>query len=510
MKRKNSLLIGFLFAAILVLIGSYASYALEAKFEKENSEAVDLAQRGRYKDAMRIFRKSLSRDKQVAISYHNIGYTYFLEGKPKQAKEYYQKSINVNPKLVPPRAKLGKILYEEKNYKGAIDQGERVLKLDPKERSVKGWLPDAYEKYTEQRIIEMSRKRIKGTGHTTEDVSAAFDPFAALRRLGWRSFKLEYGVKNIMTLSKEGGSLKYRTYPIGLKVPMSFYLEVRSLLFQVNLQFESPYPTGLANPQFIERESTLELIYYHRKFSFGAGFKLIEANLSNLDTTTIGISNFPVNPILSEKMLDFKLGLKFGYNSKGLDIDFTVYPRYLFRDTANGIAGSSVFDRNFALATLRTKGYENSHFWKTRYIVGFELSEWYVTEYFEDSIQGHYFGYYELVLGLFFGNFQKKNEDYPVEIGFLIRNRLFFRDLSDNDPFAFGNGQGFFGLSTDDITSRIPFPGFLYTSHAIQPYVKARFFNFLILEGALGFEFAPNKSAPFNFLLFYIKISAHY
>ena len=174
MRINIKTLIGLISLLVLILVSSYTSYAQKknkiedseekAKFERDNKKAVDLAERGRYDEAMRIFRQSFRKDREVAISYHNIGYAYFLKGEKAKAKEYYKKSINRNPKLVPPRAKLGKLFYEEKKYGDAIKQGEAALKLDPKEQSVKGWLADAYKKtYETENDTDGSKETKRGS-----------------------------------------------------------------------------------------------------------------------------------------------------------------------------------------------------------------------------------------------------------------------------------------------------------------------------------------------------------
>ena len=352
----------------------------------------------------------------------------------------------------------------------------------------------------------MAQKKLKGD-HTSEDIAAAYDPFAALRRLGWRSLKFEYDVDNVLGLRK-GGGFEYNTFPLGLRVPMNFYLEVHSLLLQLNLKFQSPYYTGSFNPQFIERESTLELLHHYKRFTFGAGFKFIEGNFTGLGLGGIGPLAFLNNS--AGRVQDLKLGLKFGYTGNKFDTDVTIYPRYLFRDSQTGTAGTTAFDRNFASFIFRTKGTTTVKFWGPRFIFGFDIDEWYITEYLESGLSGHYFGYYSLTLGIFFGNFQNKNEEYPMQIEFLIINRAFFRDLADPDPFAFGNGQGFFGLSTVTATSGNIFPGFLYSSHMIQINYKIRLFNFLTVKTGLTFEYAPDNRAPFHFLIFNIKVGIHY
>ena len=180
------------------------------------------------------------------------------------------------------------------------------------------------------------------------------DIITALRRLGWRSIELGYNVNNILGIPKGGGSLRYGAYPIGLRVPMDFDLEIRSLFLQLNLKFQSPYYTGSFHPQFISSETTLELSYLYKRFSFGAGFKYSAANFDNLDLSTAGIENFFTTD--NKNIRDYKLGVKFGYASDLFDIDFTVYPRYLFRDGRNNPIGTARFDRNFASLTSRTKG----------------------------------------------------------------------------------------------------------------------------------------------------------
>ena len=486
------------------------SYSFEKTFDKKNTRAVDLAEKGNYEAALRIFQGSLKGDKLRAITYHNIGYTFQLQKKYKEAKKYYRKSIVRDPKLAPPRAKLGKLLYNEKNYQEAIVQGEKGLAIDPKERSIKEWLPDAYKKYTEGRLIKINQKDLT-KGRSTEDISGAYDPFAALRRLGWRSFKFEYIVHNILSVPK-GGGVNYESLPIGFRIPMTLDIEIRSLLMGVHINFQSPYYTGSFNPQFIERETTLELLYPFKRLSFGLGLKFSEANFVD-QSLPPGLENFFTNGLTpeNERVKDYKIGLKFVNDAKFFHLDITVYPRYLFRDKTSNREGLVSFDRNFASLKTKFKPTPRAAFWNPRFLFQMIIDEWYITEYgVDNSVTGHYFGYYDLILGVVMGNFENRYKKTPIEVGFILINRLFFRDLADTDPFAFGNGQGFFGYSSEDTSLDNSIPGFLFTSHSFEAYIKTRFFNFLVLGLSLNFEFAPDNRSDFHFAHLRLTVSTHY
>ena len=504
MLHKNAALIP---GVVLLFLGSApftALFAVEDSFREEkkeknktlrelNKEGIDLAREGKYPEALEKFQYLEHTDKISAVLYNNIGYTHQLKKDYTNAIKSYQKSVQMDPQLVIPRQNLGQLLFNRENYKEAIEHGEKVLSFEPDNQSVKEWLPTAYQRYRSQLKAEASIDDKNRLGNS---------PYDILKNIGWQNLRLDFYARNILTIA--GGSLNYYNRPIGFRIPMKFNLDVRALL-RFKLEYESIAFAGILNPAFIAAEQNIELGYPFQNLYFGVGVKLTQANLER-EAGFLGIRD--------EKTTDdFKLGFHFSRESNRYDAYVSIFSRYLFRDGEENPRGVRL-DRNFLLVSNLIKPGWGSGFFKPRFLVDFLINEWYFVEYetpppFNRAILGHYFGYYDLTLGVFIGDQSNKKVYSSIELGLKVVNRFYFRDLSDPNPFAFGNGQGFFGLTTSD--SALRGDDFLggFRTYATRFILLARFSvaYYFIFEGSLAYELIPPSIADINVFEVGLKVS---
>ncbi len=465
-----------------------------------NEEALKLSEEGNYDKALEKLKIATNIEKISAIAYHNIGYTHHLKGAYELATQNYENSIDRDPKLVPPRQNLGKIYYESARYKEAIDQGEKVLELDPKNKQVIQWLPDAYKKYAEQRILLNYGNTDIGVG--LEDMA---DPFSRLRNLDWYPLRFSYTIVGGFFINKDRSVPRVILLPTTSRLPMYFNLQLRALV-QINIRVATAPIAGLLNPAFFNAEETLEAIYWHKQWFFGTGVLL-----SQFDTSidhALGLPNFRLNTDINTAS-DWKLGILGGYSKKGHSLSMTMYSRYLFRDpTAKTTPHDIRIDRNLFLLTYQSKASSASTPWSPSFLVEFLINESYISEYqtSRGPVIGHYFGYYDFSLGLIFPNFGKNLVKFPLLIGFKLVNRIYFVDLNDPNPSSFGNGQGFLGFNTQDILKGNTFSGLRVNSHKLLVFSKQTIHPYLFFQETIGFDYQPSHSVLLHILEIYFQV----
>ncbi len=446
-----------------------------------NERGIELAREKRYTEALKKFKYLEYTDKISGILYNNLGYTYQLKGDYQKAIEHYKKSVKMNPQLVSSQQNLGELLFKLGNYKEAIKYGENVLKIDSNNVKVKKWLPTAYQKYNE------------GYAHNI------------LLKAGWEKVRVDYFVQNIFTI--EGKKFQYYFHPIGFGLPMRFNLEIRTY-FQIKLKLNSIAFTGILNPAIVSGEEIIEVGYSFKKVYFGFGVMLTQINFKN---DSIPFSDSKIRTIKTiDKATDYKLGVSFIYESYDYDLMISIFPRYLFRDSSSGSYGIS-FDRNFIDLTYILKTHWNWGFFTPRIISTFVMNEWYITEYQssrDKPLLGHYFGYYDFTVGLIFGKRPHQKSFSSVEVGFRSTARMYFLDINDTNPFAFGNGQGFFGLTIEEqnFKGRLN-DGLRSYALRLEIFSKQSVYHYFIFKESLVYEFMLTPPKNVSSLALNIEIS---
>ncbi len=466
--------------ALLWFASAAAGWAQNRSPEELNRRGIQLANEGKYAEAIILFQEAIAiDDRKSSTSWHNLGFIYELAGDRQKAYQAYTAALDRNPSLVQTRANLGKIQYEMGLFAEAVQNGERVLATDPGNQEVSRWLPDAYRKAAEQRLLTLPK--------APREETPAAEKAPAEKKRGVE-YEIGSWVLGGVTYNKGNDAFDYHRQSGLTVVPAGVYARFTiDETFEFRFDVANPY-MGILTPRFMAGQQRMEYLYLFRSFYTGFGLLFTQFNLKN--DYAPGQSSFITNREYAQTT-DTKFGLLLGTRNDKRMLEVAVYPRYLFRDPEKGprqIGADHVridFEwRNrlqlFESATPGAPGRSGEFFLRLRF------DEMYLTEYkynIAGETIGHWFGVYDISLGMEFGSLNTGSA-----FGFSLTERLYFRDLSNKNPAAFGNGQGYFGLDTGAALEGNAFPGFRSNSHVVHFYMKQLVFSRLVLSQRLGLE----------------------
>ncbi|HRP68455.1 MAG TPA: tetratricopeptide repeat protein [Turneriella sp.] len=501
MQRKYHFNFLSLFCAWGVCVFSLSAQAkkessrdIAAEVDKLNWEGIDLSNDARYPAAAEKFQKAITLDDtRSARSYHNIGYTYELAGDKNKALDSYQKAVTRNPQQTITWQSLGKLQYQMGLYKDAVMSGENVLKLDPRNVPVQKWLPDAYAKLAEQKIYD-ARNDLSGTASDNPNCEARPDVIAEVG-----TYFTAVGV-----IDKRATAFKYYIPHGALQSLAGLYAEfhpLRELTFRLN--GHTPY-FGVLQPNFFAGQENIEVQYNFKNFFFGAGILFTQLNVA--DSIIEGETATYIQNSDYTSLSDTKFGLFLGSQDELTYFALKVYPRYLFRGPTSGPKSNSLdtvkidleYRHNLRLSLGSTID-ENQPISKgpfTDLIFKMSIDEVYITEFKPvagtDAL-GHFFGVYDISLGMEFGKLQRQFDKVGFTYGFLLTERLYFQDVKNTDTTGFGNGQGYFGFNTSGMTSGNAFSSFRNSSFIVTLFAAQMFRNRYIVREKIFFEATPGN-----------------
>jgi tetratricopeptide (TPR) repeat protein len=487
-----------------------------------NKEAIKAAEKGETENAISLLEQAAKLESnQSAVTFNNLGFAYEKVGNKQGAIKAYLRAIERNDKLVQPLQNAGKLYYDTEDFRRAIEFGERTIKLDPQNREVISWLPDAYQKDAQRRLFELQNGKIP-SGEQKQ--TTAIDPITGepisckTESKGSYTFGIEMNAR--ADILHSGGSWNLYKGVGTLPLPMkAFALLEPAENFSIYAE-AGKVQMGLGNPNFIAGQQLMEFIYKDKAFSIGAGMlfnHLIFAGSSLPGSTGLSSPGTTANYLRTSDVsgnTDVKFGIIGGANSEKSSWNVKLYPRYLIKDTA-----SSFNEVTFDYARLEfnyrggggtsesseSEGEESSL--PMSYSFKLHIDEVYLTEHnVPDSggggtttSYGHYFGRYDLGMGIVFGNLMPKFDTVPFEFGAEYVIRMYLRDLDDANPAAFGNGQGYFGLDTSNAASGSAFPGMVGTTHMIRLFSRQLISEYILLGQSLAFEMAVKSFDRNNF-----------
>ncbi len=441
---------------------------------------------GKFIQASRII------DEQSAIAYHNLAYTYEMMGKLPEAVVAYKQSVDRNPHFILSRQNLGRLLYQTGDYEEAIIEGEKVLEQDRFNADVPRWLPDAYRKASEERILELQTRKDKGGKYPDDS-----DTGHCAQKKNIYNTEIGYNFHETLAIYKSGKLANYMVDSSLVKIPMDFYV-----LFQPGDEFNifmsvGTPDFGLLNPSILYGQEEFNLTYNHKDNYYGFGVLFTQADLGADATPRYNtfISNRDY-----DKVTDTKFGFLIGSRSVIGDFSLKVYSKYLFRDKSSGPQKNEI-DRSLFELEYRT----SAKLWKKQkaipganekpfeVLLSITANELFITEYevTAGTNLGHYLGYYDFALGLEYGKLRPSIRPV-VTFGGYLKERLYMIDLNDTSPTAFGNGQGFFGLDIAKATKGNAFSGYRSNSHIGAFFSRQMFKNRLIFKEEIGVEYAAN------------------
>lgn len=480
-----------------------------------NRVGISLANDGKYEEALAKFERALAMDNtKSAKSYHNIGFAHELMGDKVKAMQAYRMASELNPRQIVTVQNLGKLQFLNGQYNDAIATGEMGLRLDPQNREIAKWLPEAYRKAAEQRMHELQNRKEPGQQQKgNEKCDCEKKPSEYFLELGYTfSPAILYQKTNSsFALHKQAG---LTVLPMG---GYALFTPNKDLSFK--LYAENPY-LGAVMPGFMAGREGIEFTWHGSYFFFGAGLMFTQINLDGKPTAsgTNFITNTDYNYIS-----DSKFGLFFGGKSETSLFLLKVYPRYAVKDVTSG-PKSNAFDftkilleyrRNIKLfsgsnPTAAPGETVNSRV--TDFIFQFSMDEFYITEYQPSAsvgAYGHYFGVYDLSIGMEFGRLSPQFDKTPTTFGFLISQRLYFESLSKTNLESFGNGQGYFGFDSNSATQGNAFPSFRSNSFMASLFFGQLVNNRIIFREKAALELT-NDSEPVQAVMFDFSVAVKF
>lgn len=468
-----------------------SSKQLAAEVDKLNWDGIDLSNQARFGDAADKFQRAITLDDtRSARSYHNVAYTYELAGDKNKALENYQKAVARNPQQTISWARLGRLQYTMGIYKDAVFSGETALKLDSRELTVPKWLPDAYAKLSEQKMFD-ARSDLSGDAANNPNCEARPD---VIGEVGFYSTA-------VASIDKQATAFNYYEPQGATHSLTGAYAEfnpLRELTFR--LYGGTPF-FGILNPNFFAGQETMEIQYNFKYFFVGAGMLFSQLNTSN--NVVPGATTSYIQNTDYTSLSDTKFGLFFGARDELTFFMLRIYPRYLFRDSTTSPL-SSAFDvakidleyrRNLRLKIGMVVD-ENQPISKgpfTDLIIKATIDEVYLTEYntATSGTIGHYFGVYDLSIGMEFGKLQREFDKIGTTWGFMFTERLYFQNVGNTNTTGFGNGQGYFGFDAAGATTGNAFSSFRNASFIVTLFASQMFRNRYVLRERIFYEATP-------------------
>lgn len=453
---KKSTVFFLALGALVIGAGSAALFSQENINDIMNNAGVRLGEQNRLDEAIEQFDKAIDfREKAAAKAYHNKGYALEKKGDLKEAIRYYEAAWKWNPKQVPTGERLGYGQYKTENFDRAIEVGEAVMRLDPRNTQVPVWLADAYRRRGDK------KKGADTAAPAAEKPRVFYLSIDAMARMG-----LYYGAK-----SHYGGlyhtnlhGFRYVPDPgLVTSIPYTIFISITPVpLIQIDLTVENPWLGGVTPPGLVVQTEKAEFLFNIKNFTLGAG-----AMVNHYDDGVAFYKRY--------KLTDVKVGFIFGYRKDDIEAKITWYPRMLVMDPRSSTG------KTFDVGSLRIdyayqafpdiKLYGLFHF-RDYYVFchSFDWRVFYASYYRYSEDIASYWGVYDMGLGLTFNNLARHadgTELFSLSVEWL--ERFYLRDLNNDAPYTLApNGQGWFGLNLKKFTKGRPFSGFWALSQVLS------------------------------------------
>ncbi|MDY6934952.1 MAG: tetratricopeptide repeat protein [Spirochaetota bacterium] len=418
-----------------------------------NKRGVEFGNKKRYSEAISEFNKSIEIfNKSSAKVFHNKAWVQELQGNYEDAIINYEEAVRRNPDQLPSHERVGFLYYKTGLYGKAVFTGEYVLKIDPDNEEVIKWLPDAYrmriKKQQEDLIAKKKEEKIKEEEEKLkkqkEDEAEAlkkekkkkmarrlYATFDFMIRTGYY-FRGDEGYKYVTT------SGLYGNFPEMIYINFTPRKE-----WEFDLKFGNPY-LGALSPNLVIHTETFQAIYHFERYSIGIG------GMGNHYKSSL---NFGRELTLH----DFKMGILFGYKKDNYSMRFVLYPRAIPKDSK--YSSGTTLDVDYA--EYRFDNYVDKFF---SYYSRISIADYYYFDH--DNEMSNYWGVYEISLGIVLSKFNLKKKNMTITVDFT--ERFYMRDLFNDEPYNFGNGQGWFGINTDTWFKGAPFSGYRAPGHVFS------------------------------------------
>jgi hypothetical protein len=445
-KKINILLILFLFSFPL-----YSQKAIDPK--KTSERGVQFGQQKRYDEALKEFDNAIkSYNTSSSKTFHNKGWVYELKGDIPNAVSAYEEAVKRNPDQVPSLERVGYLYFQTGRFEEAVAAGEHVIQLDPKNTEVIKWLPEAYvmrlKKQRDSLVVKQEDDKKKKEEKKVEP--AQEEKKEPPQRYFYATFDFMIRTAYYFKDGEESKGYHYVTTPgLYMNVPEMLHLNATpSKIFEFDLEAGRP-DLGALSPNLIIHTEKFEAITHLGKYALGIGGLLNHYR-----------SSFAYADGESHTLHDFKTGFIFGFEDDEVGLLFKLYPRSLPHD-GDGSSGK----------TLDTDYMQIDYKYKVDKILNFyswiSVKDYY---YFDHETEiSNYWGVYELGLGISLGKYQNiaRYINY-LTVSLDFTERFYMRDLNNDKPYNFANGQGWFGANGDKWFKGDPFSGYRAPGHVLS------------------------------------------
>lgn len=443
---------------LLLIIFTCNLYAKDAVIL--NREGVKAGRAGDFDSALSKFSESVDiADKGTAKVFHNKAWIFEQNGDNENALKYYEKAIERNPKQVPSLEKAGYLNYLKGDYIRAVELGERVLSLDPENKEVLKWLPDAHKKRLNQKEKNIEEKEEEEEKQKTEE------KIKKENEAKQKYFGLTYmaSARSAYKLQTDKGFAYQSTDGLfSYNIPHMLTLSITP---NENLEFYSetgtPY-NGALMPEVQNWYERVEVLYRSGTVSLGVGVMG-----SHYKNDTFFNSN--------EKFNDYKMGLIIKKADTGYSLEAILYPKMIPVDT--GYKPIKTLDTDYIDISVKLDFLK----FMTLYFSGV-VKEFY---FYDHAVPvSHYVGKYDFTAGI--GFWDKADSKFVFKA--LLTERLYMEDLDNDKPYEYLNGQGFLGLNRYKWYKGDPMSGYSSLAHVFtmkfeeRPSKNFRLYQNVIVE----------------------------
>lgn len=408
------------------LITSLNIYTAE-KADSYNSQGVEFGNAGQYEEAQKSFDEAAEiYNNTSARALHNKAYVLEIQGNITEAIATYKEAIKRNPNQVSSLERLGFWEYKSGNYAEAVEYGEKVLKLDPTNKAVLKWLPDAYR----LKLENPPKKEEKEEEPTKEEENKSLAEQASEDEKA--DIKVPFFMISLDAGIRMGYDVDGRWYPFYINSPG----KIINIPYNLNgwykagdnleIVFRVSHPFyGVSIPNVISQEEFVEARLKKGKITFGGGILLSHYYDDIVFRKTLSLN-------------DYKFGGMFSYSGEEGITEFTMYSKFLPPDFKFLTLYDNSLDTNFIQL-------------KHTYVASDTLS--YYTRvssngfYFYDHKAKicNYWGFVEMGLGITLDNKNQIDAD-KASITFELNKRFVYESLNNDKPYSLLNGQGFMGF----------------------------------------------------------------